>query len=322
MNTSVHDCALVQLPRVVDSRGALSFVEGGKHVPFTIARLFYMYDFPRGTRRGGHAHRECHQFLIAQEGVFEVLLDDGTDRRMVMLERPDQGLHIPPGIWVELTSLSERAVITALASAPYIEADYLRSYLVFGEWKRLEPLHPRLAENGVLIRPYRLTDAAALARSAQQSAAEVGRWLAWCSADYGEDRAASYIRLVNQHLPHAHEYSFGVFADDASGEHLGGVSLNRIEWPVLSANLGYWMATRMAGRGLATTAARLMCRHAFEGLGLERIQIQVELGNEGSRRVAEKLGGKLEGVARHKVRNKQGWADAHIYGLLRSDFHP
>lgn len=320
MNANVHDCMLLQLPRVVDSRGALSFVEGGKHVPFTIARLFYMYDFPRGTRRGGHAHRECHQFLIAQEGKFEVVLDDGTNRCAVVLERPDHGLHIPPGIWVELTSLSERAVITALASAPYIEADYLRSYSDFVQWKRQEPSRVQLAEGGVLIRPYQHSDAAAFSRSAQESANEVGRWLPWCGADYDEARAASYIRLVNQYSHRASEYSFGVFADDATGEHLGGVSLNRIEWPALSANLGYWMATRVAGRGLATIAARLMCRHAFETLGLERIQIQVELGNEGSRRVAEKLGAKLEGVARHKIRTPQGWADARIYGLLRADF--
>lgn len=320
MSTTIHDCSLIQLPRVIDSRGALSFVEGGRHVPFPIARLFYMYDFPKGTRRGGHAHRECHQFLIAQEGGFELLLDDGTAQRVVMLERPDQGLHIPPGIWVELISLSERAVITALASAPYVEADYLRSHPRFVEWKREEPFCLRLAAGGVVVRPYLITDAAALSRSALESAAEVGRWLPWCRTDYDEARAAGYIRLVNQYSAHATEHSFGVFADDATGEHLGGVSLNRIEWPVLSANLGYWMATRAAGRGFATMAARLMCRHAFETLGLERIQIQVELGNEGSRRVAEKLGGQLEGIARRKIRNERGWADAGIYGLLRADF--
>jgi len=309
------------LPRVVDSRGALSFVEGGRHVPFAVARLFYMYDFPKGTRRGGHAHRECHQFLIAQEGSFEVLLDDGTDRRTVALERPDLGLHIPPGIWVELVSRSERAVITALASAPYVEADYLRSHPVFVEWKRQAPFRLQLADGDILVRPYHLADAAALSRSAVESAAEVGRWLPWCRADYDEARAAAYIRLMNQYSSAATEHSFGVFDADATGDHLGGVSLNRIEWPVRSANLGYWVATRAAGRGLATKAARLMCRYAFETLGLERIQIQVELGNEGSRRVAEKLGGQLEGIARRKICTAEGWADARIYGLLRADFH-
>lgn len=320
MTTTLDDCSLVSLPRIADSRGALSFVEGGRHVPFAVARLFYMYDFAPGTRRGGHAHKECHQFLIAQEGRFEITLDDGTARRVVVLDRPDQGLHIPPGIWVTLVTSSERAVITALASAPYVEADYLRDYAQFTDWKSRGRPSVRLIDGAVLVRPYRLEDAAAFAQSARGSAAEVGQWLPWCSPGYDETKAAAYIRLVNQPTGQPAEFSFGVFTSDAEERHLGGVSLNRIEWADGCANLGYWMATRAAGRGYGTVAARLMCRHGFETLGLHRIQIQVEVGNEGSRRVAEKLGSRLEGTLRGKIRRGEGWSDALLFGLQASEF--
>ncbi len=320
MSTTINDCSLIQLPRVVDSRGALSFVEGGRQVPFAVARLFYMYDFPKGTRRGGHAHKECHQFLIAQEGGFEITLHDGVKERTVQLNRPDQGLHIPPGVWVSLTSLTERAVITALASAVYVESDYLREFNGFLDWKRRNPLMARLAEGAILVRPYQLKDVAAFAASARASAPEVSRWLPWCRPDYDEEKAAAYIRAVNQYSSQATEFSFGVFTNDVVEEHLGGVSLNRIEWGAGCANLGYWMATHASGKGRGTGAAALMCRFGFQTLGLHRIQIQVEVGNEPSRRLAERLGGRLEGILRQRIRNGDTWADAFVYGLLAGDF--
>lgn len=93
--------------------------------------MFYLYDFPKGTTRGGHAHHLCHQFLISMAGGFEVTLDDGKQKRVICLKEPDQGLHVPPGIWVDLLSLEPASILVVLASHGYDESDYIRQYEVF-----------------------------------------------------------------------------------------------------------------------------------------------------------------------------------------------
>ena len=150
----------------------------------------------------------------------------------------------------------------------------------------------------------------------RSSVKEVGRWLPWCSSAYDELKAAEYIRSVGNATSHGSEFSFGVFTNDSAESHIGGTSLNRIYWAASCANLGFWMATKAAGRGHGTIAAQLMCRFGYQTLGLHRIEIQVEVGNEGSRRIAEKLGGQLEGTLRQKIRRADGWSDAWLYGLL------
>lgn len=319
MITTVDDCALTSLPRIADSRGALCFVEGQKHVPFDVARLFYMYDFPAGTRRGGHAHKECHQFLIAQEGEFEISMDDGKTKRSIRLDRPDQGLHVPPGIWLELLSLGEPSVITALASHRYAELDYLRAYEGFVSWKNSLLEDRELSHERIRVRPYNMGDAAALSASVVASAAVVGRWLSWCKPGYDQKTAAAYIQLVNHLAGMRKEYSYGIFSSGPDRRHLGGVTLNRIDWTALSANLGYWRVTDPVGKGIATTAARLVCSYAFRKLGLNRIEIVVEVGNDSSMRVAEKLGGKLEGTLRGKIPRDGAFFDACIYSVLPGD---
>jgi hypothetical protein len=122
-----------QLPTIADARGSLSFIEGGRHIPFPIARVFYLYGVAVGAPRGGHAHRECHQFLFAIAGSFDVTLDDGRAKRSFTLNRPNEGLHVPPMIWLDLAGFSETAVCCVLASHAYDEADYLRDYRVFEE---------------------------------------------------------------------------------------------------------------------------------------------------------------------------------------------
>ena len=125
---NVTDCTILDLPKVADGRGNLSIIEENKHIPFKIKRVFYYYDIPGGESRGAHAHKECHQLLIAASGSFEVVLDDGVNRRTVLLNRPFYGLYVPPGIWAEERSFSSGAICLVLASHPYEDAEYIRDY--------------------------------------------------------------------------------------------------------------------------------------------------------------------------------------------------
>ena len=124
----VSDCALIPLGEIEDDRGNLTVVQSGDTVPFDIRRVFYIYDIPGGEARGAHAHKACHQFLVAASGSFEVVLDDGTEKRTVFLNRPFMGLHIPPGIWAAEQEFSSGAVCLVLTSEAYDEADYIRDY--------------------------------------------------------------------------------------------------------------------------------------------------------------------------------------------------
>lgn len=125
---SVFDCSLCQLNKFHDPDGNLTVVSENVHVPFPINRVFYSYDIPGGEDRGAHAHKECHQFIIAASGSFEVVLDDGTTKRTVTLNRPFWGLHIPPGIWASEQSFSSGSICLVLASHGYSEDDYIRNY--------------------------------------------------------------------------------------------------------------------------------------------------------------------------------------------------
>ena len=125
---SVHDCELLELPVIRAPEGNLTFAEGGKHVPFDLARVYYLYDVPGGATRGGHAHKELEQVIIAITGSFEVRLDDGAERRSVTLNRSHVGLHVVSMVWRELVDFSSGSVCVVLASAPYDEDDYYRDY--------------------------------------------------------------------------------------------------------------------------------------------------------------------------------------------------
>ena len=125
---SIQDCKILELPKIADPRGNLTFVEGCKHVAFPISRVFYLYDVPGGADRGGHALKTCHQFLIAMSGSFDVVLYDGRDTRRIHLNRSYNGLYLPPMIWREMDNFSSGSVCLVLASEPYCEADYFRDY--------------------------------------------------------------------------------------------------------------------------------------------------------------------------------------------------
>jgi len=122
---------MLELPKIADPRGNLTFVEGGIHVPFDIQRVYYLYDVPGGSERGGHAHKELKQLIIAMSGSFDVVLDDGREKKRVHLNRSYNGLYVCPMIWRELDNFSSGAVCMVLASNRYDEADYFRDYAGF-----------------------------------------------------------------------------------------------------------------------------------------------------------------------------------------------
>lgn len=133
--SSVFDCSIVYLPRIGDRNGNITSVNNSSEIPFNVKRLFYLYDIPGGENRGAHAHRECHQFLIAASGAFEVLLDDGKVKRQVQLNRPNMGLYIPPGIWASEINFSSGSICLALVSHEYDETDYIRNYNEYCDFK-------------------------------------------------------------------------------------------------------------------------------------------------------------------------------------------
>ena len=125
---NVFDCSLCELNKMHDVEGNLTYIYENTHVPFSINRVFYSYDIPGGEDRGAHAHKKCHQFLIAASGSFEVVLDDGINKRTVLLNRPFWGLHIPPGIWASEQGFSSGSICLVLASEGYDADDYIRNY--------------------------------------------------------------------------------------------------------------------------------------------------------------------------------------------------
>ena len=125
---SVHDCGIIELPRIHNRAGNITPIHNSKEIPFDIQRVFYIYDIPGGESRGAHAHKNCHQFLVAASGSFEVKLEDGVEEKNIYLNRPYVGLHIPPGIWASEHNFSSGAICLVLTSHLYNETDYIRDY--------------------------------------------------------------------------------------------------------------------------------------------------------------------------------------------------
>jgi hypothetical protein len=125
---SITACRIIDLPKISDPRGNLTFIESERHIPFEIKRVYYLYDVPGGAERGGHAHRELHQLIIAMSGSFDVILDDGYAKAKHHLNRSYYGLYVCPMIWRALDNFSSGSVCLVLASNFYDEFDYYRDY--------------------------------------------------------------------------------------------------------------------------------------------------------------------------------------------------
>ena len=132
---NVYDCVILPLSKIQNRAGNITIVEGNKNVPFDVKRIYYLYDIPGGEDRGGHAHKELRQLIVAASGSFNVLLDDSINKKVVTLNRPDYGLMIVPGIWRELMEFSSGAICLVLASIGYDETDYIREYEEFQIFK-------------------------------------------------------------------------------------------------------------------------------------------------------------------------------------------
>lgn len=132
---TVHDCRIIDLPRSCSRAGKLIPVSSGLHLPFDIARVYYLYEVPAGKARGGHAHKKLQQLIVPAAGSFDLILDDGQEKRKVSLYRPTQGFYIPGHIWTRVVNFAEGSVCMVLASLPYDENEYIRDYDEFLEFK-------------------------------------------------------------------------------------------------------------------------------------------------------------------------------------------
>jgi hypothetical protein len=128
---ALSDCQIVNLPKIAEPRGNLTFIEAGRHVPFDIRRVYYLYDVPGGSERGGHAHKELRQLIVAMSGSFDVILDDGRQKQRFHLNRSYYGLYVCQMVWRELDNFSSGSVCLVLASNSYDESDYYRDYQDF-----------------------------------------------------------------------------------------------------------------------------------------------------------------------------------------------
>ena len=133
---TIDDCKLLTLPRHSERSGSLTSLENSKDIPFDVKRIFYLYDIPGGENRGGHAHKECHQMLVAASGAFDVKVSDGKNEKIYRLDRPYYGLHVPPGVWAEELNFSSGSICLVLTSHEFDESDYWRSYDRYLEFKK------------------------------------------------------------------------------------------------------------------------------------------------------------------------------------------
>lgn len=135
-NNTVFDCSIIDVSKIHNDAGNITVIENGINIPFDVKRIYYLYDIPGGETRGGHAHYELEQYVIAASGSFDVILNDGSNKKIVTLNRPNLALHIVPGLWRELVDFSSGSICLVLASHDYAESDYIRNYEKFLKFKK------------------------------------------------------------------------------------------------------------------------------------------------------------------------------------------
>ena len=135
--SDIHNCNIVELIKIHNPSGNITIVQNGSHQPFDVKRVYYLYDVPGGSERGGHAHRDLYQLIVAASGSFDVILDDGYSKKIIQLNRPYFGLLVVPGIWREIVNFSSGAICLVLASHKYDASDYIRDYAEFKSYKNI-----------------------------------------------------------------------------------------------------------------------------------------------------------------------------------------
>jgi RimJ/RimL family protein N-acetyltransferase len=181
-------------------------------------------------------------------------------------------------------------------------------------------MRTELSDGKILIRPHRPEDVSALFEAVRESIPEISRWLPWCHPDYAIEETREFVASVPEHWASGESYGF-LITDAATGTLLGGVGLGQINRIHQFANLGYWVRTSCAGRGVASSATRLAARFGFEELGLHRIEILADVGNLASQRVAEKAGARREGILRKRLLLHGQPGDAVIFSLVAEDLN-
>jgi hypothetical protein len=136
--SDIHNCNVVELNKIHNPAGNITIIQNGSHQPFDIKRIYYLYDVPGGSERGGHAHKALFQLIVAASGSFDVIIDDGRNKKIIQLNRPNYGLLVIPGIWREIVNFSSGAICLVLASEKFSTEDYLREYNEFLKWKSLK----------------------------------------------------------------------------------------------------------------------------------------------------------------------------------------
>jgi dTDP-4-dehydrorhamnose 3,5-epimerase-like enzyme len=134
---TINDCQIIELPKIIDPRGNLSFLEGNSHAPFDIKRTYWIYDVPGGEERGGHSYINNQEFIIALSGSFDIVVNDGMNKKVFSLNRSYNGLYIPNGLWRHMENFSTNSVAFVVASEEYSENDYIRDYYKFLEKNKI-----------------------------------------------------------------------------------------------------------------------------------------------------------------------------------------
>ena len=289
---TVYDCSLIELPKISNRAGNITPVEGLKNVPFDIRRVFYTYDIPGGESRGAHAHKQCHQFLIAASGAFEVLLDDGRNRRTVLLNRPFYGLHIPPGIWAAEQGFSSGSICLVLASLPFDESDYIRKYDDFISWRREEAEPPRLpsvfekSKYGLHARLVEESDAEFIL--SLRTNETLSRFLHPTDDDVEKQR--EWIRSYKEREARGEEY---YFIYDVDGKPLGVNRIYSIKGKECTG--GSWICRPQSDYKKAIATLLFIRDIMFETLGFEKELFDVRKENHNVIKTHKMMGATITG---------------------------